>query len=368
MRKRGRGVKVKIKKREKTPLLKEEAKGKYPSFFLNTGSRVLNLALSGDAWRGGWAGQRIINVIGDTTTGKTLLACEAVNQLYYNWHKGNKKNVKCSYRDVEAAFDFALGEDFGMPLDWIDWGDESKPITTIQEWFTEIYRQLRRDPKDLHLVILDSLDGISEDAEIERADKLADGETLKGTYGTQKAREMSAGLRIVAQRVKRKNMLIFIVSQVRENISNVSFIKSFKRSGGKALDHDASQVVWLAEKAPITRAISKKKYKIGKTVQVRVSKNRLYREGTIVEIDIFDRHGIDDIGTMINWLDSYGFLKKKKGSYVFKGVKAGKEGFIKEIENSPTLYKHLVDHLQKCWDEIEEKLKPRRAKKYGGDE
>ena len=80
-----------IKRKRNVPLLKEERKDRYPSFFLNTGSRLLNLALSGDAWNGGWAGQRIINIIGDTTTGKTLLACEATNQLYYNWHKKGKK-------------------------------------------------------------------------------------------------------------------------------------------------------------------------------------------------------------------------------------------------------------------------------------
>ena len=274
---------IRIYPREKTPLMKEEGRSKRPSFFLNTGSRVLNLALSGDAWHGGWAGQRLVNVVGDTTTGKTLLGCEAVNQLYYNWHKdtNTKRNVKCSYRDVEAAFDFALAEDFGMPLEWIDWGDEDNPLETIQQYFQEMYRQLRAEDKyDCHLSILDSLDGISEEAEVKRAEQLADGKKLDGTYGTQKAKEISAGLRLVSQRVKKKNMIIFVISQVRMRIGDVSRVKSFTRSGGKALDHSASQVVWLAEKGAITRTIKDKKYKIGKTVQVRISKNRLYMEGT----------------------------------------------------------------------------------------
>jgi RecA/RadA recombinase len=360
-------MKLRIYPRQKTPLIKVEGKDKRPSFFLNTGSRLLNLALSGDAWNGGWAGQRLVNVVGDTTTGKTLLACEAVNQLYYNW-QGQGRKVKCSYRDVEAAFDFSLAEDFGMPLDWIDWGDEDNPMESIQQYFQEMYRQLKAEDKySCHLSILDSLDGISEDAEIKRADKLADGDKLEtGTYGTQKAKEVSAGLRLVSQRVKKKNMIIFVVSQVRMKIGDVSRVKSFTRSGGKALDHSASQVVWLAEKGAIHRTLKgDRKFKIGKTVQVRISKNRLYREGAIINIDILDRHGIDDIGTMINWLDSWKFLKKKKQTYEFKGVKAGRDGFIKKIENSPTLYKHLVNYLQKCWDEVEDKLKPKRKKKYG---
>ena len=358
-------MELRIYPRQKTPLLKEEKDGKRPSFFLNTGSRVLNLALSGDAWNGGWAGQRLVNIVGDTTTGKTLLGCEAVNQLYYNWHKEGRK-VLCSYRDVEAAFDFALAEDFGMPLEWIDWGDEDTPMESIQQYFQEMYRQLKAEDKyDCHLSILDSLDGISEDAEIKRAEQLADGKKLEGTYGTQKAKEISAGLRLVSQRVKKKNMIIFVISQVRMKIGDVSRVKSFTRSGGKALDHSASQVVWLAEKGAITRTIKDKKYKIGKKVQVRISKNRLYREGTIVEIDILDRHGIDDIGTMINWLESYDFIKKKKQSYTFGNVTATKEKLIKEIEEDSRLYFKMVEYLQKCWDEVEDKLKPKRKKKYG---
>lgn len=359
-------MKVKINKRKKsTPLLKEEVRDKRPSFFLNSGSRLLNLALSGDAWNGGWAGQRIINVVGDTTTGKTLLACEAVNQLYYNWHKEGK-DVKCSYRDAEAAFDFSLAEDFGMPINWIDWGDEDKPVETIQEWFTEIYKQLRDDKHNCHLTILDSLDGISEEAEIARAEKLANGKKLEtGTYGTQKAKEISAGLRLVSKKVKQQNMIIFIISQVRQQIGSVSRVKSFIRSAGKALDHYASQVVWLAEKEPIYKTLKgDRKLKIGKTVQVKVSKNRLYREGAIVYVDILDRYGVDDIGTMLNWLDYWGFIKKEKQSYVFEGFKAGRDGFIKRVEEHPKMYVKLVNHLQKSWDSVEEQVRPKRKPKY----
>ncbi len=360
-------MKVRIYPRKRsTTLFVEEEESKHPSFYLNTGSRVLNLALAGDAWVGGWAGQRLVNVVGDTTTGKTLLACEAVNQLYYNWHKKHKMGVKCSYRDVEAAFDYSLGEDFGMPLDWIDWGNEDNPIETIQQWFTEIYRELRKeDTYDCHLSILDSLDGISEDAEIKRAEQLADGKKLEsGTYGTQKAKEISAGLRLVSQRVKKKNMIIFVVSQVRQQIGNVHRVRSFTRSGGKALDHYSSQVVWLADKEKIYKTVNKKKFKVGKTVQVRIAKNRLGREDTIVDIDILDRYGIDDIGTIINWLESYDFIEKKKQSYVFKGVTASRDKLIEKIEKSDKLYEDLVNYLQKCWNEVENKLKPKRKKKY----
>jgi len=357
---------VEITIEKPSPIIKTEGKEKRPSFFLGTGSRLLNLALSGDAWNGGWAGQRLINIVGDTTTGKTLLACEAANQLYYFWHEYGR-NVKCSYADVEAAFDFSLAAEFGMPLDWIDWAEPQ----TIQEFFTDLYKELLEAKKyDCYVKILDSLDGISEDAERARAKKLASGTKLEtGTYGTQKPKEISAGLRIVSKDVKKENMIIFVISQVRHNISHVSRVKSFTRSGGKALDHYASQIVWLAEKEPILKTISvggkARRHKVGKVVQVKIAKNRLGREGAIIDIDIIDRYGVDDVSTMLKWLDSWSLVDKKKESYILGDFKGTRETIVQKCRTDMKLYSLIVNKTQEGWDEIESKLKPDRGKKYG---
>jgi len=350
-----------------SPIIKKEGEDKHPSFYIGTGSRLLNLALSGDAWNGGWAGQRLINIVGDTTTGKTLLVCEAANQLYYYWGEAGR-NIKCSYADVEAAFDFSLAKEFGMPLDWIEWVE---PLT-IQEFFSSLYKEVIESRNyDCYMKVLDSLDGISEDAEIARAKKLATGVKLEtGTYGTQKPKEVSAGLRLISQSVKKENMIIFVISQVRHDIGNVSRVRSFTRSGGKALDHYASQIVWLAEKEPITKIITvrgtPRKHKVGKVVQVRVAKNRLGREGAIIDIDIIDRYGIDDVSTMLKWLDSWSLVEKKKESYVIGNYKGARETLVKKARTDMKLYSLIVNQTQKGWDEIERKLRPDRGKKYPG--
>ena len=46
--------------------------------FLHTGSHRLNLAVSGRAIGGGWARGRVDNIVGDGSTGKTLLALELI--------------------------------------------------------------------------------------------------------------------------------------------------------------------------------------------------------------------------------------------------------------------------------------------------
>lgn len=345
-------------------MIKDVPKEKRPKFFLDSGCKLLNLALSGKAFGGGWAGQRVVNIIGDTTTGKTLLACEAINQLYYNWHKKGR-TVKVKYDEPEAAFDWELGKQFGMPLDWIDW----ECSATVEEFFIATYKELSKDRQEFTLIVLDSLDNLSDAEEQERTKKLVAGKETSGTCGAKKAKELKAGLRQLATRVRDKNANIFIISQVIDLIGRLSSGKALGRAGGHGLDHNASQIVWLREKEPIDRTLtigkSQKKIKIGKRVEVKVDKNRIYREGIKVEIDILDRYGIDDIGTTINWLDEWGFLEKEKSSYIFHDEKYSREKLIKKAEEDKNFYTMLVDYLQTCWDEIQEKVTPDRKPKYG---
>ncbi|HUV71873.1 MAG TPA: hypothetical protein VMW25_02600, partial [Clostridia bacterium] len=51
-----------------------EKKEERPVDFINTGSTCLNLALSNRGKDGGWARGRIDNVVGDGSSGKTLVA------------------------------------------------------------------------------------------------------------------------------------------------------------------------------------------------------------------------------------------------------------------------------------------------------
>jgi RecA/RadA recombinase len=51
--------------------------------FLTTGSTLLNLALSGKGKEGGIPRGRIINIVGDGSSGKTLTALEILANAFY---------------------------------------------------------------------------------------------------------------------------------------------------------------------------------------------------------------------------------------------------------------------------------------------
>ena len=67
-----------VRRRSETVIEKERVD------FLNTGSILLNLAASQKARNGGWARGRIINIVGDGSSGKSLSAIEALAQAYYH--------------------------------------------------------------------------------------------------------------------------------------------------------------------------------------------------------------------------------------------------------------------------------------------
>jgi RecA/RadA recombinase len=75
--------------------------------FIPSGCQLLDLILGG-----GWAVGRVSNVIGDESTGKSLVASEACANAIKTSPKG-----RIFYHEVESAFDKQYGEMLGMPVD-----------------------------------------------------------------------------------------------------------------------------------------------------------------------------------------------------------------------------------------------------------
>src|SRR5262245_49730127 len=136
--------------------------------FIPTGCQTLDLALGG-----GWAKNRIANIVGDKSSGKTLLCIEACANFAIKYPKG-----RIFYRESEAAFDQDYAKALGMPVARVSFGDD--PLETVEDLFDELSDILRN--KNDCLYICDSLDALSDRAELDRG--IAD-----GSYGAQKAKK-----------------------------------------------------------------------------------------------------------------------------------------------------------------------------------
>lgn len=258
--------------------------------FIPSGCQLLDLALGG-----GWVRGRVANIVGDKSTGKTLLCIEASANFAMIATKG-----KIRYREAEAAFDPSYAKALGMPIDRIDFGSADKPFETVEDMFEDL-ESIVKGAKGPELVIVDSLDALSDRAEVER-------DMDKGTYGAEKAKLLSQLFRRLIRQMNDKDVTLIIVSQVRDKIG-FTVGRQVTRSGGKALDFYASQVVYLAHIGRIVKTVSGLKRPTGVKVLAKLDKNKVALPFREAAFSIRFGYGIDDAQACVDWLKETNSLK-----------------------------------------------------------
>ncbi|MFA5377450.1 MAG: hypothetical protein WC455_16985 [Dehalococcoidia bacterium] len=339
--------------------------------FVPTGSALLNLALS-DRHDGGYLTGKIVNVIGDSSSGKTFLC---LTTLAETAHNPAFDDYLLIYDDAEAASEFNIEKLFGsktaeriMPpsLD----PEEPGHSHTMMDFQSNIRRLLKGDKPFIY--IQDSFDALTTDEELKHAADLQkahdSGKEAKGTYGMEKAKQASILLRLIAADIKRTKSLVVIISQTRTNIDPMSFQRK-TRAGGMALTFYCAAEMWLAVAQKLSIKVNDKNRSVGVVSRIKLTKNKY--NGKVREIDtpILYDYGVDDIGSCIDFLVSEGHWSKNANG----GITAGEFGLtatrtkLLDIVDEKGLAGKLHELTQEIWLEIEEKIKSGRKPKYGGE-
>ena len=359
-----------LKKQINQNILKPVEMSKYLQF-ISTGSWLFNLALTNDIDCGYPIG-RVINPIGDYSTGKTLLACEAVNVAWYIEKLQKKKKIKIYYDEPEHAFDIGLAYKFKMPLEHIHGLKERLPTYNKEEdkepfihsrTVEDLHRNIERissqaKSNDLILYVLDSLDSLTDAREIKHIAKKG---IEKRDMGGSKAAALSQLFRNVIIKINNSNIILFIVSQVRMNVGQM-FGPKLGRSAGKALDHYASQIFWLTEKDQI-----KSEYGINQGIEagIHITKNKTGSRYNDVNINILRGYGIDNYGSTVNFLWDKNILEKA-GAYVVlpDDRKIYCKDLIELMATDVEIQIYYKTMLQNYWNDIIEKSEIKRVPKY----
>jgi recombination protein RecA len=315
--------------------------------FVSTGCAVLDCALGG-----GLALGRTVNVVGDKSTAKTGTATEVMINFERMFPDGH-----IAYRETEEAWDDNYAEAMGLPIAKIDFGDKENPLVTVEDFFNDFdhFCDLQIQNKRPGLYVLDSLDALSDDAEMDR-------EIDKASYGGAKAKKLSEMFRKITRKQGKANVLLLIVSQVRDNIGAM-FGEKHKRSGGKALDFFASQVFWLAHLKLLKRTVNKVERPYGIVLKAKVKKNKVGMPFREADFTFEFAFGINDLLASVNWLDEVGRLD------AIDIKKSELKEYLKSISEMPTAEyaeerARATKAVKEVWAEIEETFIPKR-KKYG---
>lgn len=327
------------------------------NIFISTGSTLLDLALSGGS---GFKAGTIVNLVGDASSGKSAIGAEVIAR----GRKTFNESFKWKYDDAESGFTFDTEKMYGFS---IERGNEGRS-ETIEEFGYNVEKKLQSiEEGDVFVYVLDSLDGLPAKAEIDRLEERDKAfekgkESDTGSYNSEKQRELSAFFRVKAGQIRDNNLLLVIISQVRANIG-VMFGAKYKRNGGKALDHHASQIIWLSE----TEVHEKHDRAIGITVKARITKNKIGKPFRECFIDILFDYGIDDIISNVKFfykLYTDTGKTQKKVDLEWKGEKYNSvEKLVKRIEEANE-EEELRQLVIEEWNRIEELITPKRKEKF----
>lgn len=258
--------------------------------YVSSGCTVLDCVLGK-----GYPLGRIVNIVGDRSTAKTALATEAVINFLQKYPQGAAR-----YAETEAAFDTNYAKSMGLPLDKVDFGNPEEPLITVEDFSRDLDKFCQKQIKDDKpgIYVLDSLDALSDESELEK-------DISEGSYGANKAKKLSQLFRMSTRKISDANVLLIIVSQVRDNIG-VAFGEKHKRSGGRALDFYASIVLYLAHLKTLKKTITKVERPYGVVIKSKTKKNKVAPAFRECEFQFIFSYGVDNEESCIKFLDSIG--------------------------------------------------------------
>ena len=308
--------------------MKKEVTKKAP--YISTGSTLLDLSLGGgDSLEKGGMGERvgnILNICGDSSSGKSFLACEIIANAKKDVESGKLveqgiTKMSWVYNDVESGYNFSSKELWGFDIQPEEKSERFR-TPTIEKCSSHIQSKLKKlNSDELLIYVVDSWDALGSDANVKRNEERLkkhdkEEEFDKGSMGMDKNKFIGQEFFNPIQTLMgEKNCILILVSQIRQNVGAGMFEKKW-RIGSEAVMKffcDTRILIKTAEKydkdviIPVTgEKISRW---VGSNVLSTPLKTRHSRPCREVQYDILFDYGIDDVPSCIDFL--YGLREEK---------------------------------------------------------
>jgi recombination protein RecA len=244
-------------------LLKENPMYANPPGYLNTGNLFLNWAIANDASRG-WPKGKTVELYGDPSTGKSLLATQALAQC-------QAEGGLAVLDDIEHAYSPEFGSKLGVDSDKLLIGSSK----TVEECFSNLEKVMKQafaaGYKDCCMVV-DSLGQISSEHEMEVGFEKRD---------MTKAYLIRQGMRVLSPLVAEYGYLLIVLNHVTANIGDMFNPRT--TTGGSGVKYGASVRVELAYAGRFPQ--QKEKPQTGVITKYKITKNRVappFRTGQFV--------------------------------------------------------------------------------------
>lgn len=330
-----------------------------PPANLSLGNTMFNLAVSGKVDVGTGPG-RYIWFSGSSSSGKSWLTLAVLAEAARNSAYDNHQLV---FFDQERGATFDLAKFFGKKA--------ASRIQMLNVGSLEaLYDKLTALMKEGPLVaVLDSFDALTDEAALDKIEedakaREANKETA-GSYQMAHARIHSSRLRVLVNELADTGSSFIAISQERDAVGATMYEPKTKVSGGRALKYWSSIQVVTSLAGKIEKEIQGKKRLLGHKVRIKVEKNRINGKARDVVLSFVPGFGIDEIGSMLDWLTEEKYLVVSGGRIKSPWYEAAyyREELIKRIEDD-NREGELRQFLQESWDDLESKLTITRKARY----
>jgi len=326
-----------VKGIDNTSLLADGGNSSEFSGSIDTGSYILNAAISGSIY-GGVPNNKITAFAGESATGKTFFVLGVLKQFLED-----NKDGGVIYFDTEAAVTKQMMDDRGIDTKRVVISEPS----SIEEFRTNATRILStyiEQGKDAPpmMMVLDSLGMLSS------AKELADTEAGSEKRDMTKSQLLRGTFRVLSLKLAKANVPLLVTNHVYDVIG--AYIPTKEITGGAGLKYAASSIAMLGKKKDRDGTDV-----VGNIIKVTMHKSRFTKEQKKVEVKLSYETGLDRYYGLLDLAEKYDIIKKVSTRFELPD---GRKVFGKAINNNPEEY---------FTDEIMAQLEVAAAKefKYG---
>lgn len=275
---------------------------------VHMGSDLLDLLVGGAKGVYGLPFGVIVQIFGDSSTGKSFIKNEMIASTYWTLG-GPDANFIWESDDSETGDTFdtmnMYGVDIHPPVRKVG-PYKFEDSATVEEMDGKLTNMLEWMPDGMcGIYAVDSLDGLADATKKKkaaaRAKMQADGKPVEdaGDYGAQIAKFLSQDFfRNQHRPLAKKNTTLIIVSQTRCNFGGGLYGPKKTTSNGDALDFYCHTRIKLRRVAPIV----KNGTQVGVVVEAETIKSKTPRPYRKIMYTAYMDYGIDNIGSNLDYL------------------------------------------------------------------
>jgi RecA/RadA recombinase len=301
---------------ENTSLLDDGLNSSEYSGSIDTGSYILNAALSGSLY-GGVPNNKITAFAGESATGKTFFVLGVIKKFLEDNPDGG-----VIYFDTEAAVTKNMMSTRGIDTKRVIISEPQ----SIEEFRTNAVRMLdsynNGDEKPPMMMVLDSLGMLSSNKELE------DVESGKQARDMTKAQLLRGTFRVLSLKLAKANVPLLVTNHVYDVVG--AYVPTKEISGGSGLKYAASSIVMLGKKKDRDG-----KDVVGNIIKATMHKSRFTKEQSKVEVKLSFDKGLDRYYGLLELAEKYDIIKKVSTRYELPD---GRKVFGKAINENPEEY------------------------------